>query len=94
MTPEDARHQWFKEMADRLAPVYTPCDDEPFLCSPTITIEDAARLAAHFGGLALGETALLRFNRDVTEDDIRRTHELAAGLGWKQERDAWRGDQG
>jgi len=71
MTPDERRQAWWREMAERLSPVYTQCDDETWLCSPTITVEEAARLAAHFGRLALGETGKTEMtgnDRPISQD--------------------------
>ena len=56
MTPKAARQAWYREMAEKMSP--GPLTPEPIITwhvSPDL----AARLAAHFGRLALGRVQLV-----------------------------------
>jgi len=58
MTPDEARRLWYQEMADEFAPQKRHMDERRAFTEYVIgfTAEELARLAAHFGRLALGQT--------------------------------------
>jgi hypothetical protein len=71
LTPDGLRRQWYQEMADFFTPVYE-CEFVPHYEAP-LEADVAARLAGHFGRLALGRVA--RVDWDEAEDNQRQWRE-------------------